>query len=111
MFRASSFSSKTHRISPLALLPFAYHFTQAAAPTFKSETHPGAEAKDKQQSSRAFGWLSAVNIIFLLSLNKDREKNWVRAKMATDSQGKKSEVELRVDRLIYTRRLIFVAKI
>lgn len=45
MSQASSLSSKTHRISPLALLPFAYHFTQASAPTFKSETHLGAEPK------------------------------------------------------------------
>lgn len=45
MLQASSVSSKTHRISPLPLLPFAYHFTQAAAPTFKSETHLGAEPK------------------------------------------------------------------
>lgn len=42
MLQASCLSSKTHRISPLALLPFDYHFTQAAAPTFRSKIHPRA---------------------------------------------------------------------
>lgn len=39
MFQVSSLSSKTHRISPLALLPFDYHFTQPAAPTFRREMY------------------------------------------------------------------------
>lgn len=39
MFQVSSLSSKTHRISPLALLPFDYHFTQPAAPTFRWEMY------------------------------------------------------------------------
>lgn len=45
MLQASSLSSKTHRMSPLALLPFDSHFTQAADPRITSETHLAAEPK------------------------------------------------------------------
>ena len=74
MFQVSFLSSKTHRISPLALLPFDYHFTQPAAPTFRWEMY--LEEEDTQPTSFSLSpspFILQIWILMYLNLTKNRK--------------------------------------